>query len=145
MKIAAVPVLVLLTAIASHAQPAARVDGAMIPLFVSCDLTMEFLTPSLDERELLWLETPVSREGARLHKQSRVRVDVSRVPLVLEAHSIRMHYSPAAPFDAQARQGRGHIRLLASEQHGLHEPAKDIVPERAGSSTWVRIRALYVH
>jgi hypothetical protein len=149
MKIAAVPVLVLFTAMTSHAQPASRaVDAtrteALIPLFVSCDLSEQFTTPSLDQRDLLWLETPVSREGARFHEEARKRVDVSRVPLVLQAHSLRMHHSPAAPFSAQERPGTGHIQLMASEDHGFYEPAKDdIMPARTRSSTWVRIRALY--
>jgi len=149
MKIAPVPVLVLLMAVTSHAQPVDRVDDAtrvaLIPLFVSCDLTAEFITPGMEEREVRWLETPVSREGARLHERSHARVTVTPVPLVLDAHALRMQHSPAAPFDARGQQGNGHIRLLASVKPGLYTPAKVAMPARTGSSTWVRIRALYDH
>lgn len=148
MKTAAVMALLLLTASTARAQSGSVVDessrAALIPLFVSCDLKAEFTTPGLDERELRWLETPVSREGARYHEQSRERVIVTPVPLVVDAHSLAKQHSPAAPFDERV-QGDGHIQLLASEDHNFNAPAKAIAPERTESSTWVRIRALYGH
>ena len=92
MKIAAVSLLALLVAASSHAQQPVIVEGdallpSLVPLFISCDLQEEFLMPAIDARTLFWMETPVSREGARLRAESNRQWKVEQVPLVLNSEA----------------------------------------------------------
>ena len=94
MKIAAVSLLALLVAAMSHAQQPVIIDGgemlpSLVPLFISCDLQEEFLTPAIDARTLFWMETPVSRDGARMRAELNRQWKVSQVPLVLNSETAK--------------------------------------------------------
>ena len=120
MKFAAVSLLALLMAVAGHAQPVIVEEDMMlpslIPLFISCDLQEEFVTPALDARTLFWLETPVSREGARMLAESRRQWRVTQVPLVLDSATAMKCEARAAvsgPMGAMSKEPvlrtRGHV------------------------------------
>ena len=144
MKFAVITVLVMLVSVCRAQQPVPIESGAMTPpsisLFVSCDLTEEFVTPGMDTREVLWLGTPVSRAGARMLEESRRQCVVAQVPLVLESNALNRADAFAQQFGAE----QGHIRLLASNNSDLHDPAGAFVAPRARTVTsqWVHVRGL---
>ncbi len=60
---------------------------SLFPLFLTCDLKAEFVTPEVDPRTVALLDTPVSRDGAEARRASLQESSwkIVPVPLVLDA------------------------------------------------------------
>jgi len=92
MKVAvAVSLLALLSSATVRAQGAMNsvaTASSLFPLFITCDLKDEFLTPDVDSRIAVWFETPVSIEGARARREAAEASSgkIVPVPLVLDVH-----------------------------------------------------------
>lgn len=150
MKIAAaVSLLALLVVVSSRAQERVALEDprslpALFPLFVSCDLVSQFITPGINEGALIQLESPVSREGARMLEESRRQYVVAWIPLLLEqpVGENRIESAPVARFDALSKND-ARVRLIADTHYDFYASATAALPARTGPSTWVRIRALY--
>src|SRR5262245_22290522 len=75
MKVAvAVSLLVALSSVTASAEQGAMESPAtatlLFPLFITADFRDEFLTQNMDARAVMWLETPVSIEGARAFRDA---------------------------------------------------------------------------
>lgn len=148
MRVAvAVSLLALITAVTGRAQePMTRdIDAlpALFPLFVSCDLVAQFVTPGIDENARIRLESPVSREGARRLEESRKHPVVARFPILLEPTETgsSIESAPVARFGARSDETQMH--LIAIKHRDFHASVSAALPARTDPSTWVRIRALW--
>jgi hypothetical protein len=86
MKTALAVALVLLVSTTARAQQEAvecrpATAKTLFPLFLTCDLKDEFLTPNVDPRTVIWFDTPVSRDGAIARTEAE-NERIQRVPLV---------------------------------------------------------------
>jgi hypothetical protein len=145
MKIVAVAsLLAMLGVVPCRAQQNTDSLPALFPLFVSCDLVSQFVTPGFDEDMLIRLESPVSREGARMLEESRKRCVVARIPLLLEkdAAASSIESAPVARLETPSRDRAG-VHLIAANYQDIDTSAGAALPARTGPSTWVRIRALF--
>jgi hypothetical protein len=148
MKIVvALSLLVLFAPVTSRAQQVEATDiestPALFALFVSCDLVSQFVTPAIDEKAVIRLESPVSREGARMLEQSRRYHAEVRAPVLLKDTETarRVESAPVARFDAASEGACMHLIMM--NHSDLDSPVEAALPARTDPSTWVRIRALY--
>ena len=146
--VAALIVMLSVTPGRTHQPVAADFNEATMPslisLFVTSDLRSEFVTPSIDPGTVVLLDTPVSREGARLHRESILTSGwgVVRVPLVVDEESMQqMERNHSTPLGVRG-PGRS-IRLISASENQLYPPASEDMHAWTVTSTWVRIRALF--
>ena len=100
MKIAvAVWVLAVMSMVTARAQQGAMDSPAtatsLFPLFITGDLKDEFVTQNIDARDVMWLETPVSRQGSRALREAAQQSagKIVPVPLVLDVRLDRQRAS----------------------------------------------------
>jgi hypothetical protein len=125
--VAASVILALAAAPGQGQQPVApnfnkSTDPALFSLYLSCDLIAEFVTPPVDARAVLLMDTPVSREGARLQSTSRRTPGwaVVRVPLIVEDadRDIPLRSAHGNVIDAPANANKSARAGLKNRGHG---------------------------
>ena len=91
MKIAvAVWLLTVMSSVTARAHQEAMDSPAtatsLFPMFITGDLKDEFVTQTIEARDVMWLETPVSIEGSRALREAAQQSagKIVPVPLVLE-------------------------------------------------------------